>query len=170
MGKNGSGPITGGMIRCFSGAKVLMHSQQIILFVLGKSVDATPRECGMGHCCRLGRGKRNDRVLLSSNHPVHGRDTCRAPRYDTRYTYTRTRVKHTYVRFITRIRLCAYLYIYFLHITRVHICIYIYICVFSTLLPAIMKRYRDEIETINRVRRHRLVKFDRLTLLDSGID
>lgn len=51
-----------------------MHSQQIILFVLGKSVDATPRECGMGHCYRLGRGKRNDRVLLSSNHPVHGRD------------------------------------------------------------------------------------------------
>lgn len=121
MGKNGSGPITGGMIRCFAGAKVLMHSQQIILFVLGKSVDATPRECGMGHCCRLGRGKRNDRVLLSSNHPVHGRDTCRAPRY----TYTRIHV-HIYMRFITRIRLSTYLYIYFLHITRVHMYIYVY--------------------------------------------
>lgn len=161
MGKNGSGPITGRMIRCFAGAKVLMHSQQIILFVLGKSVDATPRECGMGHCCRLGRGKRNDRVLLSSNHPVHGRDTCRAPRY----TYTRIHVYiHTFYN--TYPSLYVFIYIFFAYNTRT----YVYIRVFSTLLQAIMKRYRGEIETINRVRRHRLVKFDRLTLLDSGID
>lgn len=132
MGKNGSGPITGGMIRCFAGAKVLMHSQQIILFVLGKSVDATPRECGMGHCCRLGRGKRNDRVLLSSNHPVHGRDTCRAPRYATLYMYTHV---HTCVPFITtypslyvficiciffayNTHMCVYIYMYFSHFCR----------------------------------------------------
>lgn len=123
MGKNGSGPITGGMIRCFAGAKVLMHSQQIILFVLGKSVDATPRECGMGHCCRLGRGKRNDRVLLSSNHPVHGRDTCGAPRYATLYMYTHV---YTCVPFITRIRLSTYLYVY-IFFTYTHAYVYIYI-------------------------------------------
>lgn len=137
MGKNGSGPITGGMIRCFAGTKVLMHSQQIILFVLGKSVDATPRECGMGHCCRLGRGKRNDRVLLSSNHPVHGRDTCRAPRYATLYMYTHV---YTCVPFITRIRLSTYLYVY-IFFTYTHAYVYIYIYVFFTLLSAIMKRY-----------------------------
>lgn len=123
MGKNGSGPITSGMIRCFAGAKVLMHSQQIILFVLGKSVDATPRECGMGHCCRLGRGKRNDRVLLSSNHPVHGRDTCRAPRYATRYTYTRI---HTFYN--TYPSLYVFIYIFFAYNTRT--CVYIYMCVY----------------------------------------
>lgn len=128
MGKNGSGPITGGMIRCFAGAKVLMHSQQIILFVLGKSVDATPRECGMGHCCRLGRGKRNDRVLLSSNHPVHGRDTCRAPRYATLYMYTHV---YTCEPFITRIRLSTYLYVY-IFFTYTHAYVYIYICIFHT--------------------------------------
>lgn len=84
---------------------------------------------------RLGRGKRNDRVLLSSNHPVHGRDTRCVPR---RYTTLHTRTP--------RVRAC------FFHTQSGAI----------RAFAGNKTATAGEIETINRVRYRRLVKHRRI--------
>lgn len=78
---------------------------------------------------RLGHGKRNDRVLLSSNHPVHGRGYMLRARPIHYPTYTRPS--------IVSVRPCAFS---------------IHSYTLSALLLAIKRYIIGEIETINRVR------------------